>query len=105
MWQPQVLSSHTGIPSIIRCLACKKAAANARAAVVWGGEQKLSKNGKLPMTLTQKASLPEHSRGCHSRGYGCMTSTACSRRYLAHVFLCALVNSLLQNLHHSSFLY
>ncbi|CAN0204024.1 unnamed protein product [Ectocarpus sp. 4 AP-2014] len=65
MWQPQVLSSPIGIPSIIRCLACKKPAANARVAVVWGvGEQKLSKNGKLPMTTTQKASLPEHSRGC-----------------------------------------
>ncbi|CAM9751349.1 unnamed protein product [Ectocarpus sp. 12 AP-2014] len=41
MWLPQVLhatgSSRIGICTIIRCLACKKTAADARVAVVWGG--------------------------------------------------------------------
>ncbi|CAM9185705.1 unnamed protein product [Ectocarpus sp. 13 AM-2016] len=64
-WLPQVLhatsSSRIGIATVIRCLACQKTAADARVvAVVWWNR----KNGKLPMTITQKASFSEHSRGC-----------------------------------------
>ncbi|CAM9318800.1 unnamed protein product, partial [Ectocarpus sp. 12 AP-2014] len=42
-------------------LACKKTAADGREAVVCGNI-KCQRNGKLPWTTTQKASLPEHCR-------------------------------------------